>query len=166
MDNQIIKGVGKGVGELGKETLEKTAQETGKIFESVITGKELLGDITPLSDEEMARKNQEEEKKKQEEMARLKSQMAEHGRNIEEELKELREEEKREEQEEEREEMTEKQQEQQEIAAQEAEEGILMPSTNPAKQKKSRGSAFANKKKQQPDASQMSQTTEFKGKID
>jgi hypothetical protein len=43
-------------------------------------------------------------------------------------------------------------------------------STNPAKRKKSRGSAFAGggkKKTQQPDPTQMSQTSEFKGgKID
>jgi len=40
-----------------------------------------------------------------------------------------------------------------------------MYSSNPAKQKKSRGSAFAKKKKSGVDQSQMSQTSEFKGKI-
>ena len=41
-------------------------------------------------------------------------------------------------------------------------------SSNPAKQKKSRGSAFAKgkKKSQQPDPASMSQTSEIKGKID
>jgi len=42
---------------------------------------------------------------------------------------------------------------------------LMMESTNPAKQKKSRGSAMAHKKKSQPDQSQMSQTQEFKGKV-
>ena len=42
---------------------------------------------------------------------------------------------------------------------------LMAVSSNPAKQKKSRGSALVTKKKHQPDMSQMSQTTEFKGKI-
>lgn len=162
--NQIIKDFGKGFKQLGVETAEKLVVETGKIAESVITAKELLGDIRPLNEEELTQKKAEDERKKQEEMNKIKSQMS--GRGVENEIEQIRHQ--KEKEEEEKEKYFEKMKEQQERDRQRQTEdsNLMMESSNPAKQKKSRGSAFANKKKQQPDQSQMSQTSEFKGKID
>jgi len=161
--NQIIKGFGKGFKQLGQETAEKLVEETGKIAESVITARELLGDIKPLNDQEMAQKKAEDEKKKQEEMNKLRSQMS--GRNVESEMEQLRRQQEKEE--EEKEKYFEKEKERQEWERQQQIENsdLMMESTNPSKQKKSRGSAMSHKKKSQPDQSQMSQTSEYKGKI-
>ena len=43
MGDSIIKGVGKGFKKLGGETVEKLVDESHKILDSTITGKELLG---------------------------------------------------------------------------------------------------------------------------
>ncbi|MDD4136003.1 MAG: hypothetical protein PHN66_02965 [Candidatus Shapirobacteria bacterium] len=162
--NQIVKDFGKGFKQLGQETAEKLVEETGKIAESIITAQELLGDIKPLNDQEMARKKAEDEKKKQEEMNKLRSQIS--GRSVESEMEQLRRQQEKEE--EEREKYFEKEKERQEWERQQQMENseLMMESTNPSKQKKSRGSAMSHKKKSQPDQSQMSQTSEFKGKID
>ncbi|MDD4785057.1 MAG: hypothetical protein PHH12_01185 [Candidatus Shapirobacteria bacterium] len=162
--NQIIKDFGKGFIQLGEETAEKLVEETGKIAESVITAKELLGDIKPLNEEELAQKKAEDEGAKQEEMNKLKSQMSTRG--VENEMEQIRHQ--KEKEEEEKEKYFEKMKEQQDREKQQQIENseLMMESTNPAKQKKSRGSAFGHKKKSQPDQSQMSQTSEFKGKID
>ncbi len=164
-DNKIIKDFGKGIKQLGVETVEKLVEETGKILDPTITAQELLGDIKPMSDEEMARKRAEDEKKKQDEINKLKQ--GEKGRNVEDEIKQISKQ--KEKEEEEREKYFEqlKEQKEKEKEQQEAEyNGLMMESANPSKQKKNRGSAFANKKKKsQPDQSQMSQTSEFKGKI-
>ncbi|MFA6369101.1 MAG: hypothetical protein WCX20_01855 [Candidatus Shapirobacteria bacterium] len=162
--NQIIKDFGKGFKQLGEETAEKLVEETGKIAESVITAKELLGDIKPLNEEELAQKKAEDEGAKQEEMNKLKSQMSTRG--VENEMEQIRHQ--KEKEEEEKEKYFEKMKEQQDREKQQQIENseLMMESTNPAKQKKSRGSAFGHKKKSQPDQSQMSQTSEFKGKID
>jgi len=162
--NQIVKDFGKGFKQLGQETAEKLVEETGKIAKSIITAQELLGNIKPLNDQEMARKKAEDEKKKQEEMNKLRSQIS--GRSVESEMKQLRRQ--KENEEEEREKYLEKEKERQEWERQQQMENseLMMESTNPSKQKKSRGSAMSHKKKSQPDQSQMSQTSEFKGKID
>ena len=165
-DNQIIKGVVKGLGQLGVETLEKAKEESGKIAESIITGKELLGLERTMSDSELAFKKQEEEKKSREEAEKLRKEMGS-GRKVEEEITQLRKQEEREEEEKEKYYQQAKEQRELREQQQQAEyNGLAMESLNPAKQKKSRGSAFVHKKKQQPDQSQMSQTQEFKGKID
>jgi len=164
---QIIGDVVKGLAKIGEETGKEMVKEVAKIGETIISGEELLGDIKPMTDEEMTKKNMEEERKKQEELQKLRSQMQEKGRNVEDEVKQIRKEKEKEEQQEKQKEAEEKRraaEERQRQAQAGVEEGAI--STNPAKQKKSRGSAFANKKKQQPDQSQMSQTQEFKGKID
>jgi len=168
MNNQIIKDLGKGFKQLGVETAEKLVEETGKIAESIITAKELLGDIKPLDEQELAQRKAEDEKKKQEEMSRLRQGFGgQAGRGVEGEMERIRQQ--KEKEEEEKEKMfLENLKRQREIERQNqmANFELMGESTNPAKQKKSRGSAFANKKKQQPDQSQMSQTSEFKGKID
>lgn len=162
--NQIVKDFGKGFKQLGQETAEKLVEETGKIAESIITAQELLGNIKPLNDQEMAQKKAEDEKSKQEEMNKLRSQIS--GRSVESEMKQLRRQ--KENEEEEREKYFEKEKERQEWERQQQMENseLMMESINPSKQKKSRGSAMSHKKKSQPDQSQMSQTSEFKGKID
>lgn len=153
--------------QLVTETVEKLIEETGKIAESVITAKELLGDIKPMSDEELEKKKAEDQKKKQEEAVRLRQGFGGQGRNIENEMEKIRQEKEREEEEREKYfEQMKKQKEEEKRQQEEEYGGLNMESSNPAKQKKSRGSAFIMKKKQQPTQSQMSQTSEFKGKID
>jgi len=168
MDDPILKQVFKNLGQIAVETGKEVVNETGKITESVITGKELLGGMVPLTPEEEAKKQQEEERKKQAEMNQLRQQMAA-GRNVGQEMDEIRREKEKKEQEEEdrmlqslRQQRQAEEQERQQMA--EAE----MVSSNPAKQKKSRGSAFmtGKKKSNQPDPASMSQTGEIKGKID
>jgi hypothetical protein len=163
--NKMINDFGKGLKQLGQETGEKLVEETGKIAESVITAQDLLGDIKPLSEEEMAQKKTEDEKNKRSQMADLISQIS--GRNVESEVKQISDQKKREEEEKERI-FLENLRRQREVEKQNqmANFELMGESTNPSKQKKSRGSAFVNKKKQQPDQSQMSQTSEYKGKID
>lgn len=147
------------------ETVEKMAGETVKITEALITGKQWLGDIRPMSQAEYARELEEDEKRKREGMKNLRPK----GRDVEEEMaavsREKAEEKKREE------EMLLKIKQQRE--AEEAERAAMMAqprneSANPAKQHKARGSDFMSpkKKKGTPDAQQMSQTSEFKWKID
>ena len=164
-DKKVLKGVLEGLGEVGVETLKKAGEESQKILETVISGKELLGLEKTMSDQELEFKKQEEERKKQEEINKLRREMGP-GRKVEAEMTELRN--KREREEEEREAYFEKVKQQKEKEQQQEMEGyvdLMAVSSNPAKQKKSRGSALVTKKKHQPDMSQMSQTTEFKGKI-
>jgi hypothetical protein len=163
---KIASDVIKGLVKIGEETGKDIVSEVGKIGETIISGKELLGDITPMSEGEMAKKKMEDEKKKQEELQKLRSQMQEKGRNVEDEIKQVWEEKEKIEQQEKQKEEEEKRRAEEEKQRQAQAVDEEMISTNPAKQKKARGSAFANKKKQQPDQSQMSQTQEFKGKVD
>jgi len=93
-DNQIIKGVVRGLGQLGVETLEKAKEETGKIAESIITGKELLGLDRTMSDSELEFKKQEEKRKSDEEAEKLRKEMGP-GRKVEEEVTQLRKQEER-----------------------------------------------------------------------
>jgi len=162
---QIAKGIIQGLGKIGEETGKELVKETAKIGESLITGKELLGDIKPMTTEEMAKMKVEEEKKKKEEMAKLKSGLE--GRAVETEINEIRKEKKREEEEKERKflEDIKKQREAEEAERQSLEAGMAV-SSNPAKRKKSRGSAFVTGKKQGVSQSQQSQTGEYKGKVD
>jgi len=165
MTNQIIKGFGQGLGQLGQETVEKLGEEGQKILESTITGKELLGLEGGVSDEDIAKKKAEDDENKRSQMADIRSQISK--RDVGKEIEEIRE--KREQEEEQKEKMfleNLKRQREEERQQNLANNELMMESSNPAKQKKSRGSAFGHKKKSQPDQSQMSQTSEFKGKID
>ncbi|MFA5895231.1 MAG: hypothetical protein WC851_05655 [Candidatus Shapirobacteria bacterium] len=168
-DDSILKKVLKNLGQIGMETGKEIAKEGGKITESVITGKELLGGLKTLTPEETARKRAEDEQKKQAEMANLRAGMSESGRNVQAEMTQVEKEEEREEDQKEKQFLEnlriQRQMEAQEHQQLAAEMGV---STNPAKQKKSRGSAFAKgkKKTQQPDPSQLSQTAELAGKME
>lgn len=187
-DDKILKGVVRGLGQLGMETIEKASNEGQKIVESIITGKELLGLERTMTDAQLEQNKQEEKVKSQQEINKLKGEMgqnrqenkkdspsscsgetsAERGRNLEDEITQLRRQ--REKQTEEKEKYYEQQKEKQrqQRERQQAEyNDLTAESTNPSKQKKSRGSAFVNKKKHKPDPDQTSATQEFKGgKID
>ena len=116
-----------------------------------------------MSDEELAKKKSEDEIKKQEELAKLRQQQNEPGRNVEEEMRRIREDKQREKEQEERnlEQMRQKQ------AAEEQQPQIVEAPGNPKREAAKRQFAPGKKKKQQPDPTQMSQTSEFKGgKID
>lgn len=158
---QVLQGLKQVTVETGKELVE----ETGKIAGGVVSTKEWLGDIKTMSDEEMNKKKQEEEKKKQEELTRLRQGFGGQGRNVGQEIEQVRKENEKVADEEKKAEQQAVLQQQQQASQQPVMETV---SNNPAKQKKSRGSAFAGgkKKKSQPDMQQMSQTSEFKGKID
>jgi len=163
VNNQIINGIGQGFKQLGVETAEKLVEETGKILEPIITAQELLGDITPMSDQELAQKQQQEEIKKQQEINKLRSEMGQ-GRKVEDEMTQLHRQ--QEEQEEKKEEYYERERQQRERERQIQEQNMNMDLLAPKKHHKDKG---GNKHKtQQPDPSQMSQTQEFNkgGKID
>lgn len=177
-DDKILKGVAKGLGQLGMETIEKAAQEGQKIVESVITGRELLGLDNTMTNTEIELHKNQDKLKSQEEIKRLKGQMngekenennndkkiQEKPRNIEEELAQLRRQKEREEEEKQKYYEQQKQEQEKEKQRQQAEYvDLTAESTNPSKQKKSRGSAFINKKQHKPDMTEMSATAEFKG---
>lgn len=180
-DDKILKGVVRGLGQLGMETLENVSKEGGKIVESIITGKELLGLERTMTDSELEQNKQQEKIKSQQEINKLKGEMGggkynnreenktkERPRNIEEELAQLRRQKEQEEEEKQKYFEQQKQQERERERQQAEYLDLTAESANPSKQKKSRGSAFANKKKHKPDSDQMSQTQEFNkgGKID
>jgi len=157
--NQIVNDFGKGFKQLGVETVEKLVEETGKIAESVITAGELLSDIKPMSDNELNQKKAEDERKKQEEMNKLRNQMS--GRNVDSEVKQISDQKKKEEDEKEKMFLENLRRQREERRQQENNGMDLMGSK---KHHKDKG---GNKHKtQQPDETQMSQTSEYKGKID
>ena len=141
----------------------------------MITGKELLG-LERTSDAQLEQNKQQDKIRSQQEIAKIKGEIngqkenqnneiktKERPRNVEEELIQLRRQ--KEKEEEEKQKYYEEQREQQERQKQQEFEysSLDVGSSNPAKQKKSRGSAFANKRKHKPDTSEMSATAEFKG---
>lgn len=154
--NQIVKDFGKGFKQLGEETVEKLVENSGMIVEPIITAQELLGDIRPMSDEEMTRKRAEDEAKKQEEIDKLKH-GGEQGRNVEDEMEKIRRQNEKED--EEREKYFEQMKEQQE-----KEQQVQMIDYDLVASKHPKNKGGNPHKKQQPDQSQMSQTAEFKVK--
>jgi len=156
----IIKNVGQGLKQLGQETVEKLVEETGKIAESVITAGELLSDIKPMSDNELNQKKNEDERKKQEEMNKLRNQMS--GRNVDSEVKQISDQKKKEEDEKEKMFLENLRRQREEERRQQENNGMDLMGSK--KHHKDKG---GNKHKtQQPDETQMSQTSEYKGKID
>lgn len=158
--NQILNDFKKGFKQLGEETAEKLVESGVKIVEPIITAQELLGDITPLSEEEYAKKRNEEEEKKKKEMAELRSQMS--GRNVGNEMEQVRHQQEREEEEKKKREDENLRRQREEERRQQENSGIDLMGSK--KHHKDKG---GNKHKtQQPDETQMSQTNEYKGKID
>lgn len=163
----IVKGVLKGLGQVGMETVEKGGENLGKMAETIITGQELLGGINPMSQGEHQKLVIEDERQKQAEMAKIKQEMG-GGRNVGAEIEEIRKAREKEEEEKERQFLEQiRQKREAEIAERQA--LIGGESANPAKRKKRRGSALmpqGKRKKMAPDMEQLSQTSEFKGKAD
>ncbi len=152
MNNSIPKQVLNGLGELGVETLKEGAKQAGEIVYTAISGKEWLGNINQMSDEELSKEKQNEERKKQEEMAELRKSMGQ-GRDIESEITQLRREEESEEEQIKRQEERQKEEENRQWEMQQNQ----MPTE--IQGKKGRGNPNAGKQK--PQKSDMSQTQEF-----
>ena len=159
MTDSIPKKVVQGLGEIGVETVKETTKQAVEMVNSVITGQELVGGAEPMNEEEMAKAKAEDERKKQEEIKNIS------GRNVEAEINEIIDERENSEEEKEKE-FLEKIKLQRE--AEEAERKKLFEEPGNAKREAAKTQfAPGKRKKQQPDASQMSQTSEFKGgKID
>ena len=157
-DDSILKKVVKDLGQIGVETAKETVKEAGKLTESVITGQELFG-VKVLSDEELARKKAEDERKVNEETSRIL------GRNVETEIDQVRREKKQIEEENEKQ-MLEQNQRQRELEETERQQMVEAPG-NAKREAAKHQMSPGKRKKQQPDPTQMSQTSEFKGgKID
>jgi len=179
MNDSVVKGMVKGFKQLGEETVERVVEEGHKVLDKTITGKELLGlDGETMTEKEMVEKGKKDNLHKESEIDKVKAEIGinnknvqqgqkEKGRDIEGEVKVIREEKKKKEDEEEKEflENLKKQRELEEEDDRRNAEMVMMQSSNSSKRKKSRGSAFAKNKKSGVDQSQMSQTSEFKGKI-
>jgi hypothetical protein len=149
--------------------LEAAKTMVGEV-DRVITGKELLSDISKKSSKEIDQMKTEDEQKKMEEMKKIRGEMGQ-GRNVTEEMREItrqKEEEAKKEEDFLKRIEAQREAEKKEREAMWAAEGA--ESSNPAKRKKQRGSALMGgkqRKNSQPDLAAMSQTSEFKGgKID
>ena len=153
--NKIISDFGKGLKQLGEETGKELINQTGKIAESIITGKELLGDIVPMGEQEMEQKKKEDEGKKQKEISDVRCQIS--GRNVEAEMEQIRNEKEEKEKEEERL-FLENLKRQREEERAEMESMVVEPES-----KRSRGKTVAGNKAKKED---MSQTREYIKKPD
>jgi len=162
MTDSIPKKVLQGVGEIGVETVKEGTKQVTEMLNTIITGQELIGNAKPMSEEEMAKAKAEDERKKQEELNKIQNIP---GRNVEAEIKEIVSEKKKSEEEKENE-FLEKIRMQREIEERERENLVDIPG-NVKREAAKTQFAPGKRKKQQPDATQMSQTSEFKGgKID
>lgn len=162
---QIAKNVITGLAKIGEETGRELVKETGKIGETIISGRELLGDIKPLTESEMAERKMEEERKKREEMAKMLQGLGEPGRKVEKEMEEVRSKKKEEEERQEKEFLAGLQR-QREEEAKEREMMEAEVSSSSAKRKKKRGSAFLPGRKQGATAASQSATAEYFKKPD
>jgi hypothetical protein len=161
-DNNIPIKILNTIQEVGAETVEEGIKTTEQAISTVITGQELVGDVKPMGEEEMAKAKAEDERKKQEEFAKLQNIP---GRNVEEEIIEVVKEKENEEEKKQREflENIERQRQEEEM-----ERNNLITEPGNAKREAAKTQFSPGKrKKQEPNMTQMSQTSEFKGgKID
>ncbi len=156
---KMPKKVVQALGQVAEETSREMVRQAGKVVAGVVTGKDLVGDIKPMSEKEMVKKQTEDEAKKQQEMGQLR----EKGRDVEGEMQKVREEKKKKEEEEERQ-FLDNIKRQREAEDQERRSMVLMVSS-PGKRKKKRGSAFVKKGKG-ASQSEMSATSEYSRKRD
>lgn len=162
---QIAKQWWAGVKSIGVETAETAKSEALRMTEGIITGKDWLGDIKPMGDEQYQQVKNQDRAESQKEIEQIRGQLA--GRNVDREIEEVRRQKTEEEEEQER--FLEQLQRQRE--AEKAEQAAMWAgfgeSNNPAKRKKKRGSAFATGKHGKASQADMSETGEFKGgKVD
>ncbi|HBP50858.1 MAG: hypothetical protein US68_C0005G0012 [Candidatus Shapirobacteria bacterium GW2011_GWE1_38_10] len=161
-DNNIPVKILNAIQEAGTEMAEQGIKTTEQAISTVITGQELVGDTKEMSEGEMAKAKMEDERKKQEELAKIQNIP---GRNVESEIKEVIQE-KESEEDKEQKEFLEKIRLQREAEERERNEMVEEPE-NAKREAAKTQFAPGKRKKQQPDATQMSQTSEFKGgKID
>ncbi len=153
-DNSIPKQVVKQLGELSEETAVEAVKAVGDIAKGVISGSQLVGDVAEISQD----REQELERQDQEKLNQIR------GRNVEAEIEEIRKQKKQQQEEKEKKFLEEVRQKREQERAEEARVmEVMSVSSNPAKRKKSRGSAFAQGKPKQSD---MSATAEFKAGVD
>lgn len=158
MTDSIPGQVLKGLGDLSVETGEKLAGEIGEIGKTIISGRELLGGITEMSDQELQQKKQEEEKNKQKEIDDLRKEMG-LGRDLEQEMQQLRyERDNREKREEQQEEMMENKEKEEEMMNQSF---VSEPSSKPK-----RGQGVKKGKHGKASQADMSATQEYFKKND
>jgi len=152
-----------GVAEIGVETVKEEAKQAVEIVNTIITGQELVGNARPMSEAEMAKAKAEDEKKKEEGIENELKNIP--GRDVGGEIKQIVEEKKSKE-EQDQQDFLRKIEEQRQ--AEEAERNSLINEPGNTKREAAKTQfAPGKRKKQRPDASQMSQTSEFKGgKID
>jgi hypothetical protein len=162
---QVVKDFIKGWGKIGEETGKEVIREAATIGETIISGKELLGDIKPMSEDELNQKRAEDEKKKQEEMEKIKREAGK-GRNVEEEIKQVREEKAQEEKAEEQRILEEVKRKREAERMEREQLEAEMGQSNPHKAKKKRGSAFMPGKKQGATDASQSATAEYFKKPD
>jgi antitoxin component of MazEF toxin-antitoxin module len=157
MADSIPKQVLQQLQNVASETVEKSVKEAGNIGATIISGKELLG-LTPMTAGEYQQKQQEDETKKQKEINNIM------GRNVGQEIENVIDEKEQKAKEEEQA-MLDNIKRQREAEA--MEQASMMQAPGNAKRNAAKHQGLPGKKKsQQPDPSQMSQTSEFKGKID
>ncbi len=149
------------------DPLEKIGEKLTKNVVGSVVGDALkpgvwMGNLSNLSKEDLAKKQQEESAKKEQEMAKLRGQIK--GRNVEAEIKEVREKKTQEEQKEQEFLQQVALKREQEKKEQEAQAQNQEAATPRGKQKKKRGSALASGKQAKPSEEQLSATREFSGK--
>jgi len=160
---QIVGNVIKNLGQIGGEVITESVEQVGKIGETIISGKELLGDIEPMSGGEMQRKKMEDEQKKKTEETHLRQGFGGQGRNLEEEIGEVRKEREKKEKEEEEKILREIQVKREEERREHAKMASEMDLTPASKRKKEKGSILSPKKKISQDLT--SQTGEYISKV-
>ncbi|MFA6602317.1 MAG: hypothetical protein WCT01_00805 [Candidatus Shapirobacteria bacterium] len=162
---QIAKQWWQGIKTIGTETVEIAKKETFKMADGVITGKDWLGNIQAMDTNDYNKAKQADEEAKNREIEQIKQQIM--GRNVGQEIEEVRKNKTQEEEEQERFLEQLRQQRLAELAEQQSLWTNFGESSNPAKRKKSRGSAFKTGKQGKASQADMSETGEFKGgKID
>ena len=162
-DDAILKQVINSLGQIGEETGKEAIKQIGEVTSGVISGQELLG-IKPMDDNELAKKKAEDEAKRQQELNELRAKMGS-GRNVGQEIEQIRDE--REQAEKQKEKQEQEQAERQRQEEMQQQQMMVEAPGNQKRQAAKMQNAPGKRKKQQPDPTQMSQTSEFKGgKID
>lgn len=164
-DDSIPKQVLQNLGQIVEETGKEAVKQAGEVTTAIITGKQLLGDLTPMSGAELERKKAEDEQRKKLEAERLKQQMGA-GRNVEQEISQVRQENKQIEDEKQQQLLQEIQAKRQAEEQERIQMEEMWANMSPKHPKGPQGPASGKKKKSQPDPSSMSATSEFKGKVD
>jgi hypothetical protein len=166
---QMIKNFFKGLGQIGAETGKEALKQTEEVAKDIaISSSEWLGGLKPVTESEYQRQKQASDQGDQAELAKLRAEMAGGGkgpgREVEKEIEQIRAEKKRQEEEEEKQFLENLRRQREAEKTQDA--AMMEAPGNSHKKKKKRGGAFLPGKKQQASQASMSNTGEFKGKVD